>query len=781
MSTEAPTSWQRRIASLREGYIPPSELDIDPNLGIHTEADEDVDPITYEVIKSRFWNLNWDHQETVRRVSGSGVVVYGFDFNTSLQTELGDGVVFGPGNLMFAGCADLVIKWTLEHRSRNVGIRPGDVFIQDDPWVGTNHQMDTAVYSPIFVDGRLFAWVYNVVHQRELGGIEPGGFVQSAQDVFSEATFMPPTKLVDGGVLREDLAEAWIRRSRLPELIYLELKSQLAGVEFAQRRLDDLVGRYGAATVKGTMRKMIADTESVVRSRLERIPDGTWRDVRYVGGSSPGVRRTHRVVLEVRKEGGDLTISNEGTEPSTGSFNITAGQFRACVLNGLMPLVAYDQLLCGAGVLNCLRFEPAPDTITSAHHPAAISTSMGTILTIGQSHQLFAKLLSADAETRHDLFGASGLHTCVLNAMFGVDQYGNPYANFPFDGTVGALGAFSWRDGLDHGGAISSTINPVGSVEGWERDIPFLYLYRREVPHSGGHGRWRGGATFVSGWTGHETPSSFVSSGGLYQSVTLGVGTAGGLPATGGTMWMAQGTPVRDEFEAGRLPGSPQELRDCCPDGAPPPPKVFDNSLGVGDVFEVMPSPGAGYGDPILRLPELVAEDLRRGRVTGEQARDLYGVAIADGEVDEAATAELRERVRAARLERAAEPLLAAPERPAGGKDVGGLLDTVRVFEGSGERWLACTQCGGAIAPADGSYRDHAAVLQLPLPAIDERIFQDPATQVDEPIVLREYLCPGCGGIIDAVVCPADAERDWDVLLADGAVPQGSDREKETE
>ena len=68
----------------------------------------------------------------------------------------------------------------------NVGINEGDVFLQDDPWIGTNHQMDAAVYAPVFWDGKLFAWVYNVIHQRELGGVEPGGFVQQAHDVYSE-------------------------------------------------------------------------------------------------------------------------------------------------------------------------------------------------------------------------------------------------------------------------------------------------------------------------------------------------------------------------------------------------------------------------------------------------------------------------------------------------------------------------------------------------------------------------------------------------------------------
>jgi N-methylhydantoinase B len=760
--------WQRRMASLRDGYRPPDELAIDPRLALDGDFEEDIDPITYEVVRSHFWNINWDHQETVRRVSGSGVVVYGYDFNTSLQTEDGEGVVFGPGNLMFAGCADLVVKWTLEHRSWNTGINPGDVFIQDDPWVGTNHAMDTAVYAPLFVKDRLFAWVYNVVHQRELGGVEPGGFVQTAGDVYSEATFMPPVKLVDAGVLRDDVADAWIRRSRLPELIYLELKSQLAGVEFAAARLSELVGRYGAPVVKGVMRRMIRDTETVVRRRLRSLPDGTWRDVRYAGGSLPDVRRAHRIELRVRKEDGHLYITNEGTEDSTGSFNITFGQFRACVLNGLLPQIAYDQFLCGAGVLRCMTFEPSAGRITSASHPAAVSTSMGTIITIGQSHQLFAKMLAASGETRGHVFAASGLHTCVLNAVFGVDQYGNPYANFPFDGVVGALGAFADRDGLDHGGAISSTINPVGNVESWEREIPFLYLYRKEVPYSGGHGRWRGGATFVTGWTGHKTEQSFISSGGLFQAVTLGMGVAGGMPATGGTMWSALDAPVRSEFEAGRLPGSPEELRRLAPGGAPPPPKKFDNRLLPDDLFEVMPSPGAGYGDPLTRDPELVARDLAGGRLAEDQATGLYGVVLAGDppRVDEAGTAARRDELRAERLRDATPPQRPAAPGPEGGRRAGAVLATVEVWEAGDRRWLACAACEASLGDAGSSYRDASAVLDRSLPSLDPRIFDDPGTQVDDALVVRQYLCPNCAVALDTVVCPADGDPEWDVRLA---------------
>ena len=176
-----------------------------------------------------------DHGETIRRVSGSNIVVEGYDFNCAIATELGDAVTFSTFSMFFAGFADEVIKWTLEHRSMNVGIRDGDLFLQDDPWVGSNHQMDTAVFGPVFVDGKLFAWIFNCIHQREVGGAQPGGMVQDAVDVYTEPTFMPPIKLVENGVMREDVVDAWTRRSRLPELMTLELNSQVAGYNTARR------------------------------------------------------------------------------------------------------------------------------------------------------------------------------------------------------------------------------------------------------------------------------------------------------------------------------------------------------------------------------------------------------------------------------------------------------------------------------------------------------------------------------------------------------------------
>jgi N-methylhydantoinase B len=743
------STYQERWRSLAEGYLPSGPLSIEGGLQLHTDVDEDIDTVTYEVIRSRLWAINQDHMHTIRRISGSGVTVYAWDFSVSIQTEDGDGVVFGPGILFFAGCADLVVKWTLEHRSGNVGIEPGDIFAQCDPWVGTNHQMDAALYAPIFVDGKLFCWVYNCVHQQEVGGVEPGGFVQQARDTFWEASTFPPVKLVSKGEWREDLVDAWIRRSRLPQLNHLELKSQVAGVEFARARMEDTIAAYGAATVKGVMRRMISNTESAVRRRLRTVPDGTWRDVRLCAGALPGDRKLYRLELAITKDGDRLIFDNSGTDPSVGSFNTTPGVWRATLLHVALPLLAWDQYLCGAGVLKCMEFRPALGSMTSARHPAACSTSLGTTNSVTQAQYLLSKMLGASDELRRSMLGSSALHTQTYTQMFGIDRDGAPYANFPFDGIGGGSGACSFRDGVDHGGGLISTLLRIGNAEEWERVIPFLYLYRRELATSGGHGRWRGGTSLVTAWTGWGTRESYIASGGMMQAATLGTALSGGLPGSAGRFWSAEETAVRDALADGSWPSTPAELRELAPHGDLPPAKKFDNPLRDGDVFEVVPPLAAGHGDPLLRDPRLVARDVARGRLSTEDAERIYGVA-ADGSVAP------RERIRSERV----AAFVRSPSRRGSAPDDAELLchalETVAVRRVDGAPALCCAQCGEILGSVAEGYRDGCGWLESELPSIDPELFLDPATQLDEPLVLRHYACPGCAALLDSDVCRPD-------------------------
>ena len=560
-----------------------------------------------------------------------------------------------------------------------------------------------------------------------------------------------------GFLLREDVLDMWVRRSRLPELMTLETKAQLAGVQFAKRRLEEMIERYGARVVKGAMRGVIDNAARTVGRRLETLPEATWRDLRYVAGSSPGDRNLYRLGLTFEKRGDRLRVTNEGTDRSVGSFNIARGVLRAVVANVLIPLLAYDQFLCGAGVLRQIDFlVEGGDRITSARHPAAVSTSIGMCTAGAQAHYLAAKMLSADPELGRHVFAASCLHTLVVNQVFGRQEDGTPYANFPFDSVVGAIGAFTFRDGLDHGGGILSMMNPVGSCEGYEREIPFLYLYRKEMSASGGHGQFRGGCSFVSGFTGYKTDNAFISSGGLFQTVTQGLGLVGGFPATAGLMRHATDTGMSDLLAGGTLPGGPEELEQLVPGLAPPPTKKFDNRLAEGDVFETWAQPGAGYGDPLLRDPQLVESDAASGRLLDGDALRIYGVVLAEnGSVDTDATRDARKKAYEQRLSAASRP-----RRPhsgaAAGKVLGKVLATVDIREHAGGSVLACSSCGTELGSGETGYRAGCAELDMSLPSISP-YFGDPSTQVTDALVFRRYLCPSCGSALDGTICrPAD-------------------------
>ena len=256
----------------RGSYIPVAPLSIDPSLELHTEADLDIDPITYQVLRSRFWHKNLEHGDVIQRVSGSAPVVYSRDYATAICTEEGDVVVVSPTIQFFSALADLIVKWTLEHRSTAPGIRDGDVFLQNDPYIGAAQQSDTSFYAPVFWDGKLFCWVFNTLHVGDIGGVDAGGWAVNARDFFDESVTMPPVRLVEQGTIRWDIAEAFTRSSREPDSILLNIKSALAGLRAIREQMLEMLEAFGPAVVKGVMRKTIADTSKVVSERLHADP-----------------------------------------------------------------------------------------------------------------------------------------------------------------------------------------------------------------------------------------------------------------------------------------------------------------------------------------------------------------------------------------------------------------------------------------------------------------------------------------------------------------------------
>ena len=309
-------------------YVPPKVLDISDTLTLHRDWETEIDPVTYEVVRHNLWNINEEHGATIQRISGSPVAIYALDLNPSILTEDAEFVYFGPYMQYMSGVTDTQVKWILEYRSDNPGIHDGDMFLANDPWVGAAHQMDVMLICPVFWEGELFCWLTNCLHQYDIGGITPGSFCPSARDAFDEGILIPPIKIVENNEVRRDIEELYLRSSRKPEMVALDFRAQLAGNMTARDRLVTLIERYGPRTVKGVMKRVIDNAEKAFLAKLERIPDGVWRDRTYIEACRPGDRRTHRVQIAVTKKGNKLIFDNDGTAPQDGAMNATSSGWR---------------------------------------------------------------------------------------------------------------------------------------------------------------------------------------------------------------------------------------------------------------------------------------------------------------------------------------------------------------------------------------------------------------------------------------------------------------------
>lgn len=738
-------------------YLPRIDLDIDPSVVLNTEFDREIDPITYQVLRSRFWNLNLDHSDTIKRVSGSANIVYMDDFNTSLLTENGDTIVCGPTVQYFTGHGDMAVKWTLEHRSANPGIQDGDVFLQNDPYIGTEHQMDTMLFMPVYWEGGIFCWVLSNTHMGDIGGTDPGSFCIGAEDIYSESTPVPPIKIARGGVMQDDVVDMFVRKSRMPAQIALQIRSQLAGLRLTGERMRAMLDEYGPGVVKGAMRRMIKDCSEAVGRRLLEIPDGRWTEVLYVGSAGPNDRDVHRLVTTVEKRGDRLIFDNDGSDPQFYAANAPFSAWRSSLLSAGASLFGYDQYNCPAGVADHMEFRPVAGTMTCARYPAAVSTLTSSIVTVYLASQVLSKMaLSGPEDVRRPANASGGVSLPGWWVASGLDRHGDFVAELTADSLLGAVGAFPTRDGVDSGGAWWWPNSNAGNLEEWESALPILYLYRREQLDSGGAGKWRGGNGLQIAVVSHKTEGLMTQIVSSDPAINTSPGLAGGMPGHPGNFLALMNAGIAEHFAQGRLPIDRAQLESMYGELDRLSPKSVTN-ITPDDVFCVEYSGGGGYGDPLFRDPALVLEDVAAGRVTAEHGSRHHGVVLTGDSIDEDATLAHREQIRRDRLGKAAAPRSATTERVDAGS-VRLVSDVLGVASGADGNIWACSECGHSLGSVDGNFKDGAAIFQINPYEIDPIAYPNPADFCDVPFVLRQALCPGCGVVLSTESCREDDE-----------------------
>ena len=623
---------------------------IDPNLQLHEiPGTEELDRVTFEVLRHRLNRINEEQGITIQNVSGSPIATDANDFNIILADERGEIVSFGQYVMFLGGALDMIIKWILENRSREPGIEPGDMFLCNDPWVGGVHQNDVAIASPVFHEGELFGWTASTIHQVDVGGVNPGSFCVDANDVFAEAQPTPPIKLVEDGEIRKDIEEMFLRRSRTPLLVGMDLRAQVASNNVAKERLKEQIDRYGATTVKQTMKETINYAEESLRNRLQELPDGVWRHVDYQEVAKTGDRGVYKAKVELKKQDDRLLFNVSGDSPA-GMFNCSYPAMRGGFVSAVLPMLCHDIPWALGGIYRVIEIDAEENIIINADFPAG--TSMGATSGAWQASNLatkvIANMLSTSDEHDKNLLAGSCGSWATIN-MMGLDQYGDPFVTMLMDPMAGGWGARSHNDGIDTGGLLSTPRGQAPNVESNELSFPMLYLYRREEPDSGGAGEYRGGTGASICWKPHDTDTPITNVVSVFgAAMPTSPGIAGGYPSNAVRYEMIRDSDINKWIKDGRIPAEKEDLEG---DVEVMPPK-YQTQQENDDVYYCLWQGGGGYGDPIDRDPERVAKDARSDYVSREQAYETYGVELDnDGEVQREKTREQREQIRQNRLE----------------------------------------------------------------------------------------------------------------------------------
>jgi N-methylhydantoinase B len=599
-----------------------------------------VDPITFEILSHRLYQIAKEMGTTLERVGGTVNTTQMHDYMASLYLANGDVLSAGDSTGWHVACAGFAVKRIIERFESNGGINPDDVFLLNDPYVAAIHQSDVYMISPIHFRGQLVGWSATFVHVMDIGAMSPGGNSPGATEICHEGIRIPGIKLVDRGELRKDLFDAFINMTRQPVMVGLDLKCEIAANNVAKSRMQALYEQFGPELVTAVSQEMLHYSETILRKRIAEIPDGTWSETGSIHAGD-----TWKVQVRLSKKGDRLLFDFTGTSPQAKKgINLPYhATFGACY-DAILCTLAYD-LPKNHGALNPIEVIAPEGTVVNPTPPAPVSlnTTSGGATVKFVTNSAMMQMLATSEKWQGEVMALNAGHRLARHA--GVNQHGKYYVSTLSEGALDGTGARSYKDGHDTGRGLSCH-----NIEWLEANFPLLYLFRRNTKGGAGAGKYRGGTGGESALTVHDAPE------GKIKGVALGVaglrnsgqGMFGGYPGAPSLLLLKEGTRVEEMIAADK---SPDQLDDVGGSDRLLPYCEFD--IGKNDVLYMRMSSGGGYGDPLEREPERVLNDVEDAIVSREEAKEIYGVVIAvnDLVLDLAATDKLREGLRQERLQ----------------------------------------------------------------------------------------------------------------------------------
>ena len=490
-------------------------------------------------------------------------------------------------------------------------IEEGDVFLTNDPYSvngAISHANDWLLLMPVYRNRRLIAWAAMFGHMTDVGGKVPGSLPTDARSIYEEGITVPPLKIYKQGVLNREVLDILLHNCRLPHWNLSDFNAIVAALRTASTRCIEISERFGDDVFYSAMDEMLERNKRAMRALILRTVPETkqyFEDYLCDDGLNMG---PYKIACTMWREGAKCIFDFAGTDPqSISSINFLLNEEMFKMFAGVYMIMVFDpQILFNDGFYDLMEVRIPPGTLLKPKKPAALSCRTHAL---GRIFDILGGLLG---QGNPQFLCAAGFSDSPHFMYSGNDQHGEWFQLYQI--TFGGIPGKPFGDGPDgHSLWPSFTNVPNEFLESY---FPLRIETYETLPDSGGPGKHRGGNGLRIGYRFLEAGEISIHDD---RWLTYPWGVNGGLPG------------ARSRKRVIRADGSEELLHS----------KVDHVKVAPGDLLLSDTWGGGGCGDPLERDLDKVMFDVAAGLVSVEGAR-RYGVVIADGSVDAAASAALR-------------------------------------------------------------------------------------------------------------------------------------------
>lgn len=579
-----------------------------------------VDPFLAAVIHGALENIAIEMGHKLMRMSYSSIIRESEDFGAALtdakgrqlcECTMSTPLQSGP----IPGYVEGVLR---ELERRGDMIHPGDVFMHNDAYAGASHGPDVGFLVPIFHRDNLAGFSVTTAHHLDIGALTPGSCgIVDAVDAYAEGLQFKAVRVYDEGKKVEPVWQILRSNIRIADLVVGDMEAQVAAARIGANRYMALLDQYGQETVSSAYEDLLDYSERMMRDAIASIPDGKYNARTYIDGyldSDDPALKELAIEVTLTVDGSDIHVDLTGTAPQTPNKPINMPLIGTvdCAIWLTLRSILLDSNKFGAipqnsGLTRPITIFAPKGCLANPVFPAPVIARFCT------GNALADTVMKAIAPAVPEQVSA-GIGNLRVMAFSGANKAG-PWVHMEI--MEGAYGGRFGKDGMDAVDTLYANTrnNPVEDIES---HLPLRVLNYELRENVAGPGQWRGGIGSIRSFEMLEDGAVSVEGDGQRFNPW---GFAGGN----------DGSPANVDLI--RADGKTEALHS----------KIPYRRLSKGDRITAYGPCGGGYGNPMLRAPEDVLEDVLDGLIDDQIAKEKYGVVILnEGILDTAATNKLR-------------------------------------------------------------------------------------------------------------------------------------------